>query len=242
MLRKLICSLAFLSFSLPLWSQEPIKLLTYHVHPPFVNGPQEGLTYSLAQFLTQRSEGRFSFEVEELPRKRLDLAIQKEGSWVALWSNPIWFGDAQQEKYLWVPVMEDNSVILSPGDAPVNWESPDSLRGMTFVGMRGHRYVGIDDLVEAGEITRIDNNQEQDIVRMLLNHRADAGLLPGSAMRYFAKQMELGDRIYVAPKPHSTFQRMFFTPRSRADLAEFLKTLRFAQNPEWQALLASYGF
>ena len=242
MFAKTIFAVSLICFSVQVWAQETVQLLTYHLHPPFINAPQEGLTYSLETFLNEQANGKYQFQVVELPRKRLDQAIEEDGPWVALWSSPAWFGDVEQQRYWWIPLLKDSSVILSPASAPVNWKGPESLKGLTFVGMRGHRYVGIDPLVEAGAIQRIDNNREEDIVRMLLNQRADVGLLPGSTMKYFKRKMKLEGRIFIAPEPHSQMTRHFFVPRSRKDLATFLESIDFAQNPEWQQALVRYGF
>ncbi len=242
MLAKTILLLGALGFSLQASAQEVIQLLTYHLHPPFINAPETGLTYELEAFLNQESEGRYRFQVAELPRKRLDQTIEQAGAWVALWSNPAWFGDGKQERFWWIPLLDDSSVILSPAAAPVDWTGPASLKGLTFVGMRGHRYVGIDELVATGDVRRVDNNREEDIVRMLLNGRADVGLLPGSTMKYFRKQMKLENRIYVAPQLQAQFTRSFFVPRSRKDLADFLTSLNFPENEQWQQTLTLYGF
>jgi polar amino acid transport system substrate-binding protein len=221
---------------------ETVQLLTYHLHPPFVNAPQQGLTYELAAFLNQRSAGEYEFVVRELPRNRLNQIIRRDGAWITLWSNPLWFGDNDQQKYRWIAVQADSNAVLSPQTRPVEYTSPEVLYGKRFGGMLGHRYVGIDDLVTAGKIERIDGRNERQNLRLVARERLDVTILPGSTTRYLLAEMKLQDAVHVSATPHSVYLRHFFTPPSRPDLAAFLESIDWQQDTAWRALRQSFGF
>ena len=44
-------------------ASERIELFTYHTHELFTTGDREGLSYDLADFLSSRSNGAYTFEV-----------------------------------------------------------------------------------------------------------------------------------------------------------------------------------
>ena len=87
-------------------SAETIQVLTYHNHPPFINAKGKGLTYDLEEVLNEQGQGKYTFEVLVLPRKRLNFEIKQEGSWIVIWVNPLWFGDKKETKFQWVNILK----------------------------------------------------------------------------------------------------------------------------------------
>ncbi|MDX2315182.1 MAG: hypothetical protein QNL90_14035 [Gammaproteobacteria bacterium] len=51
-------------------------MYTYHAHPPFITGKNQGLTYDLADYLTGKSSERFVFVVMPMSRPHLNKAIE----------------------------------------------------------------------------------------------------------------------------------------------------------------------
>lgn len=223
-------------------TNETIQLFSYHNHPPFVTGPNQGITFDLAKSLTMSAAGARTFQVRIVPRNRLDLELapwiqgqcpapstpnpQCPDSWSVLWVNPSWgFGKTSANTFRWLQIFEDSNAILSLKESPVNYQSPESLKGLRFGGIRGHRYLGIDDLVTSGDIQRIDGDHERDNILMLLLKRLDAILLPTSTTHYFLTKddvlRESADKVYMAPQRHQRFWRHFMLPSTRKDLEEF---------------------
>ncbi|MBF0144806.1 MAG: hypothetical protein HQL84_02280 [Magnetococcales bacterium] len=219
---------------------EIIRLLTYHNHPPFVTGHEQGVSYDLARMLTRFSAGRWNFQVRIVPRSRLDLELAPwiqgrcsgekrvddpacHDDWSLMWVNPSWgFGAGTGTTFRWVNLFEDANAIISLKDTALDYQSPESLVGLRFGGMRGHHYLGLDPLIAAGRIQRIDGDHERENLVKLLMKRLDAVLLPESTTRYFLTRDDLlsksADRFFIAPVRHQRFWRQLMIPPTRDDL------------------------
>lgn len=221
--------------------QEIITIYSYHNHPPFVTGINSGLTYDLAKQLNKQAAGRYFFKVSIVPRSRLNHYLKDwiqgtcpnskcKQNWLVPWVNPKWgFIQGSRDHYLWHKQFSDANVIISRAHESWNYLSPASLKGLVFAGMRGHHYVGIDDLVKTGDIKRIDGNRERDNLFKLLHRRVDATLLPRSTMAYLlvndpeikvqAEQFKIGD------EKHNAYVRHIMLPETRGDLFSLLKSI-----------------
>ena len=70
---------------------QAVNLYTYHTHQPFITGNGEGMTYDLAAFLSQRSNGAYNFKVVPSSRPRINRLIESDRWGVIPWVNPKWF-------------------------------------------------------------------------------------------------------------------------------------------------------
>ena len=224
---------------------ETVTIYSYHNHPPFVTGPDSGLTYELARQLNEQAAGRYLFQVSIVPRNRLNHFLKGwiqgvcpssecKQDWLVPWVNPKWgFIKGSRNNYLWHKLFSDANVIVSRASDPLVYLSPASLKGLVFAGMRGHHYVGIDDLVKTGEIKRIDGNRERDNLLKILHKRVDATVLPASTMEYLlandqgikmqAEQFKVGD------KKHQSYVRQIMLPETRNDLLILLKSIKLQE-------------
>ena len=220
---------------------ETINVLSYHIHPPFVTSDGQGLTYDLVEILNQQSENKYQFKVQKLPRKRLDLKIKVPGPWIVLWVNPAWFGDKLEKKYKWINILKDKNAIISHMNKKVEYNSYESLEGMKFGGILGHKYLGIDDLVKAGKINRIDGVHERNNIDVLLKQRVDVILLPDTTIRYYFKRLNLSSKLYISKKPHQKYWRKFMISKTREDLINFISKISLDSNKKWSTSLKKYG-
>jgi len=225
-----------------------IMVYTYHSHPPFIlEDPdlKKGITFELARILTRNSGEAFKFTVQPLPRKRLDLKIEKSGDWIVFWVNPVWFKDKEQKKFLWVPFIDDANVIISRKDKSISYKSPASLIGKRFGGIAGHYYVGIDDLVKSGKIVRIDGSYEKANLDGLLAvpPRFDVTLLPLSTTNYFLKSPDYGryeKELHVSDIHHQDYKRFFMMPKKHTELFQYINSQ--LKNKDIVDLLRQYSF
>jgi len=224
---------------------ETILIYSYHNHPPFVTGSYTGLTYDLADALNKQAAGRYNFQVSIVPRSRLNYYLKNwidgkcpndvcEQNWIVPWVNPNWgFIRGDRDNYLWHPLFTDSNVIVSLVTDSFIYNNPESLKGRVLAGMRGHRYVGIDELVTSGDITRIDGNRERDNIMKVLVNRVTATLLPNSTMQYLlendkeikakAEQLKLGD------EKHQIYVRHLMLPETRTDLMQLIENIPVQQ-------------
>lgn len=235
-------------FTTVLQASEPeiVAVYTYHTHPPFITSEDEGLSYDLAEYLTQKSHGQFKFVVMPMSRPRLNKLIETPQTAIVPWVNPIWFKDESESKYKWTenPLMEDANGIVSRRDHRVLYEGPSSLEGLTFGGIRGHVYAGIDDFIDQSPTTRrVDADNHLENFRKLQNARIDVTLTPESAARFLLREHALSDKLHLSPKPHSRYQRrVMIFPHNRRDLKDFLDDILtdVSDSAGWTAILQRY--
>lgn len=252
------CLVSLMMVSMLHADPERIRMLTYHNHPPFVVGPGQGLSFDLASLLTQYAKGQPLFQVQIVPRSRLNFVLKDwiqdrctspeipcPEDWIVPWVHPTWgFGERPDERFQWMPILEDSNAILSHARHPIAYHGPDSLMGLRFGGIRGHVYLGVDALVKDKKIMRIDGHSERDNLLKLIKKRVDVLLLPTSTVHYFFSQdSELArfkKDVHMASTKHQIFLRHLMLPLKRSDLAHLLSPL--GSDPAWQDILKRYGF
>jgi hypothetical protein len=201
-----------------------------------------GLSIELVNFLNKKAEGKFTFELKVVPRSRLNYIlkpwIQDEcnkskacnNQWAVLWVNPKWgFGKKPLKTFAWTPLLDDSNVIISSKKAPFEYTKPQDLISKRFAGIKGHKYVGIDALVQEGKIERIDSLSETDNLNVVLASRVDATLLPASAFAYYQKNNKKFENLYMAKTPHQTYMRNVMVPINNKELHAFLQSLDLQQ-------------
>lgn len=226
------------------FAAETINVYTYHIHPPFVNSGEKGQTYDLTYDLEKAAGGKYTFQLNMVPRSRLNMLLkqwvagecypEKRGechdNWILLWVNQKWgFGPEPEKNFNWVKIVEDSNSIISRQEHKVEYASPDSLIGLNFGGISGHKYVGIDTLAEEGKLRRINGSSERDNILKLYKNRVDVILLPSSTIRYFMFNdptiKAFADKLYIAPVKHQTYTRHIMIPKSRDDLKQLCKSI-----------------
>lgn len=224
---------------------EVVSVWIYHATPPFVvdQAKKTGLSYDLAKLLTERSEGRYDFHVEVLPRVRLDERLSSGDPGIVFWANNVWFGDKDKSRYLWSSaIMQDENAVISPVSDPLEYDNADSLIGKDFVGVRGHHYQYIDALVRQGDINRLDVISQEAALLSIASGHTDVSILANCTAVYYSKNLKLGDKIHFSSNPHTHYQRhILVQPQLRTVFAfveEFATEL--ADNAQWQVLLENY--
>ncbi|HLN24809.1 MAG TPA: transporter substrate-binding domain-containing protein [Patescibacteria group bacterium] len=223
---------------------ELAKLYDYHLFPPFVTEPGHGLTYDFAVYLAEASGGAYDIQVEALPRRRFDAAIDAEsGRYVSPWLMPDWLGDTGMTKYAWSkPLLHDSDDLLSRAAKPFDYSGPESLFGKEVGANLGYVYPVITEYFASGAVTRVDVPREEQIVKMLASDRLNIAIVPGVAARYYVRQLGLRDRIHFSPRPLYSYDRRALMHGDAAWVAFLRKTVEAApHDPKWQAILARYG-
>lgn len=236
-MKKIISALFLLTLT-SLLAQKEITVYTYHKHAPFIVDYNYGLTYEVIDSLNANAKGKYLFKLKTVPRSRLNYILKpwinkqcittKECNkdWIILWVNQKWgFGKDSKTNFLWTPLLDDSNVIVSSSESKVEYESPSSLIGKSLIGVSGHKYVGIDDLVKEGKIKRINGVSEVENLHVIQAKRADVTLLPYSAYKYYINQNKEFDKLYVANTPHQKYMRNIMTNIKNKELNEYLNSL-----------------
>jgi polar amino acid transport system substrate-binding protein len=225
-------------------SAEQIELLTYHTHEPFITGDRQGLSYDLATFLSDHSDGAYRFEVIPASRPRIDRILQQgKKKAVIPWVNPVWFKDSERKIHLWsdTALMRDGNAIISHQRRPVDYNGPEVLDGMVLGGIAGHQYSRIDDFIKkGGALRRVNADNHTENISKLRRGDIDAMLMPDSGARFTIRKAGLTKELYVSPSPHSTFDRHLLIMRRDAELARFLDDVLTRYASEWEDLVNSY--
>jgi len=230
-----------LFFSSAVIGAESITLYTYHKTPPFITGANNGLTYDLAKYLTEKSGGAYQFDVEVMPRKRLD-QLMVDTDMVIPWVTPAWFGPGAAEKYQWSkPILEDGSIYVWRPEANRTFSTPDELKGARLGGILGYRYINIDPLVASGEVSRVDTQDESQLLEMLLLDRFDVGIAPLSASRYLMKSNQWTEKLSFSL--HHGFLRSFLLKTDDQQLNDFIQihAQEMGSDSQWADILGNYG-
>ncbi len=224
-----------------------VALVTYYDYAPwyYEDQPERGLNAALARRLTRLAAGRYVFVAKYIPRKRIDVLLaQGETALAVAWVAPRFFGDEARSRYRWTQaLMEDESLIVSSRDTPLEYTGLDSLVGKRFSATLGHIYTDIDPMVRAGQVVRSDGTNMEAAIQKLLRHRdVDFGVIDRSTLNALrqAAPAEM-QRLYVAPLPRTPqYTRHILVPLSNPTLAQFLDTAlrQLARDPSWQAQLA----
>ncbi|MEH6631788.1 MAG: transporter substrate-binding domain-containing protein [Halopseudomonas aestusnigri] len=222
-----------------------IRFITYHISEPFIidTEAQLGLTYELARYLTKKSEGRFQFHVETFSRPELNEQIAREGDVVVPWVNPVWFRDVNQEKYLWTSgYFEDSNSFVSSRINPIEYNGPKSLEGLILAGLRGGRWVGLEEPINSGMIIRKDMDSYWQATRAVVVNKVDVAIIPTSVARHFLIRHGLTYKLHFAAKKHSRYQRHLLIKNNHT-LHKYLQAqiLLLKNSQEWKAILSQFG-
>lgn len=244
--------LAFLlSFSLAsshLTGKEIVTLWSYYDYPPFVTSmaDKKGLSFDFVEMLNLFSNNKnFQYELEIVPRKRLDSYLKNGQRGAVLWVSPIFFADNKRQKYRWTkPLLEDEQSFVSSSKAPFIFENAQSLMKPGFVlgGIRGHLYSNIQAEIDAGKIIRSDVSYVKQNIGMLLKNRVDTFLIPFTTMKYYEKEMKLSHKIYYSPTPLNTYSRHILVNHDDKVFTSLSGVVnQLDKDDYWLALLAQYG-
>lgn len=224
---------------------EDIPFLTYHDAPPFIvdHKTEKGLTYDLARWLSENSKGKYRFVVGIVPRKRLDAMLGQPRPIVVPWVISEWFEDVWIQNQYWsAPILEDRNVLVSRSGNFFDYTGPDSLSGKTVSGLRGGAWVGLDELVEAGKIRRIDAPNYFLAMKLVLTGRADVAMVPEPVAKFFVEREKINGAFHFSQKPHSSYTRRILVSE-RLDVFQHLEAQvpKMLKDPAWQTAVAKFG-
>ncbi len=228
-----------------IWS-EPIQipLITYHTHAPFIIGNGEGLTYDLAEYLNDSSNGLYQFEVLPMSRLRLNKWLEEKSPSIIPWVVPAWFNDIDEKKYIWADgiLLKDGISYISNVNNIINKEDIERNGSLVFGGIRGHNYSFIDPLVQKGIILRQDSDNHIDNFRKLVSGRIDFSLTPMSSATFLVNDNNLERDLYIANDPNSYYSRRVIINHQDLSLKLYLDELltTMKNDPAWNIYLARY--
>ncbi len=220
---------------------ETVQLVTYYNYSPwyFDASPERGLNAELARRLTAMSAGKYQFESVYVPRKRIDAMIQGGTKMVVPWVAPHFFGDADRTKFLWTaPLMQDESLIVSSKNAPLEYDGPNSLRGKAFSAPAGHLFPDFSDLIASGQIRRDDAPSIKNaLMKLLLTRNVDFAVIDRSTFNALKADESMDmSKFHLARVPRTpSYARHILVTRNNPVLFEFVSkaVTRLSREEGW---------
>jgi len=218
---------------------EIIPMWTYYKTLPFsLSQDKKDITHYLARYLSKASKGKWLFKPVYIPRKRIELYLLSGKKGIVAWVNPTWFNDVSEQNYNWSQaIVFDKNLIISNASNPILYQSPESLIGLRFGGVIGHKYQGIDELVSSGAIYREDSSTFAQNIKKLSHKRLDVTLIPESELPYLTNPYV--DKFHISKKEHSHYERKLMVTKNIHNMVDFLnkKIDELEQDLHWQRLL-----
>lgn len=227
-------------------AEQRVEVWSYHLSPPFTLEGKQGLSAAFVALLNEEpaNDRRFRFELVELPRKRLEMRLAVNRPGILLWVAPRFLSHEQTARGRWTrPLLDDQQDVISRNRQPVDFDGPQSLHGLAFGGLLGHRYAGLDADVDNGRIRREDVASDLQNLEKVSSGRIDATLVPRSTLLYY-RQTKRFDELYVAPAALYSFRRhLLMTSSLSRPATEYVRKVveTLPTNPRWLALLERYG-
>lgn len=218
-----------------------VTLWNYHDFPPFAReGAKPDLSKNLAQWLTQKSGGRFEFQVNTIPRKRLDLLLEEGKSGVVLWVNPEWFRVTDGDPFLWTSALvQDANAVVSHRNSAFEYKGPRSLHGKSVVLVSGYDLPALTEMAQKGDITLVRVSRELSAMSMLLSDRpVDVAIVSGLGAQHIGAQLESADKLHVSEQSHNQFGRHLMITPDLPEVADFLQQAvsQLRGGDEWCAI------
>jgi polar amino acid transport system substrate-binding protein len=222
-----------------------VDVYVYHLKPPFIINDtyKLGLYFDFSDYLNSKSD-KYHFETVFVPRKRIDIMLQDDNfNGVLLGVSPLWFKDKAETKYLWTSnFYQDQDEVVSLHEKPIEYNEAHSLIDKVLGGVRGFYYLGVDELVSKGEISRVDTIGEYELLQMLMFKRIDVGIISRSTLSYLTKAKGWQNQFHVSKQPHDKYQRRILVPRHCVDIYEEIAPIiaNISNDPEWKSILQKY--
>ena len=233
--------LACLALCLP-WrlglAAQTIPLYVYYPGPTFAVGTPGNLTEKMAEWLTQRSAGRYQFIATQLPRRRLQLMLE-QSHWqgVVAWANPRWFGAASARQSWSNYYMVDANLVASLRSTPFDYQGDASLHGQRVGTVEGFSYKDFDALLQHGVVSKDEADSEARNLLKLQQRRILVAFLQASSMpRMRQLYPDLDSWLYLSARPRTVFERAFFMAPNQPQLLAFLnqQSAALLNDRQWQ--------
>ncbi|MDF2177343.1 transporter substrate-binding domain-containing protein [Aliiglaciecola sp. CAU 1673] len=228
-----------MAFSAP----KPQRVYSYHAVAPFYM-PEESLDLSrawVAAFNNWQQEVKL--ELVNIERPALNAIVESEQPFLILWANPLWFQFRDPDLQASDSVFWDADVWISRNDAPVRYREPENLIGKTIGARKGFYYKGVNELVNAGKVMRVDTDSDEHSLSLLQKGKVETFVMPRSSLLYWQAYNVMPDNLHVAQAPHDAYTRHVLLSADNAKLLplfnRFIRMLR--EDADWQKKLEFWG-
>lgn len=243
----LLISFLLLSLlSLTSYGQRIVTVYGYHTEAPFVinSERQTGLNFEFVDKLNELSPPEYTFQLRMLQRPALNQRLLAAKPSIILWTNPAWFKSKQSASYHWSnTVFLDSDVVVSLAAAPVNYQGPESLTGMVLGARSGYYYSGLNPLISAHKLRRVDAPDDQTNLQRLLDRSTDVMIISKSTLVHYARSKNLISTLHMSSTPQSRYERKVLVTDQLASVLPVINNAVDQLNADqgWQSRLSLYS-
>lgn len=238
-----ILSALLLFSALTMAAPTPHKVYSYHTVAPFYL-PQKPTDLSRAWVEAfNRWQQDIRLELVTMERPLLNAIVESDQPFIILWANPLWFSFRDPDLKASDSVFWDADVWISRSQAPVHYGEPQHLIGNTIATRKGFYYKGINELVNAGKVSRVDTASDEQSLALLEQGKVDAFVMPRSSLLYWQAHNLAPANLHVAQAPHDAYTRHVLVSADNAPLLPLLNRFigMLREDPDWQQKLAFWG-
>lgn len=249
-----IISLCLSTFFLALWSGSTafankgapeagikVPVLSYYMSPPFLTGDNQGLTYDFVALMNKAADGKFVFELENLPKRRAEMALEKADTALLLFVNPAFI--ESPSRFSWSGgILSDRSGVLSSAKMRIEYDEIEKLHGLVMGGVYDRRYGELDVAVKLKKIRREDAALVRQNILKLAMGRIDFTVAPESVLRNLVCELGLEDHVFFSSLPYSEYTRHIMIKADAGPLHTFIANFvhSLADNKQWQDIVTQY--
>lgn len=219
------------------------NMYSYHSDPPYLlaDKPSDLSRAWVAQF--NQKHPNVQLKLVTIGRPELNALIEKGQPYMILWANPIWFKSRDKQVKASDPIFWDADIWISQQRAKVPYTLPEDLEGLTIGGRKGYFYKGVNKLVSAGRINRIDQLNDFANYEMLMKGNINAFVMSRSSYLYWQTTGVDTKPLYTAMSAHDAFTRHVLVSQNRRHLLPilngFIQTMK--ADRDWQKQLHYWG-
>lgn len=245
--RALALGVALCAALPPAFGEAALPALNSYGQPPFVPASTEraaGLAKTFVELLNQAIEGSPEFQLDNVPRRRLELNLGSRAfAGVALFLAPDFLPPALQLEAVWSdPVMVDENLMVSL--RPLKLSALEDLQGLTLGGVSGHIYRAMEGLIDGGKLRREDAPDHISNLRKLCLGRVDFVIISRSELAGTRPHVACPEalRPFAFPEPQVIVRRVLVRMPREDSAREVLDAVAAVScGPQWIQALAQYG-
>lgn len=236
---RLLCLCWACFVPLCMGAPKPITVWEYHAFPPMIvsQDKRQGLSYSFARLLTDRSQGKFQFNVEIVSLPDVLDFIKDDKQGMVLFVNPLWFGDAEETAFFWSdPVITMRDEVVSRRGTKLEYINGESFVGKTVLGISGYTYPELDELVLQRRSARINGKSDvENLKRLIRDPLIDAAIVNSGPLNFYTTLYGMKDDIYLSRKPQGEYEVKILTTKKLPEVNEYVNRLvkELGYNRNW---------